>query len=212
MTTSNDLQPVQSAPLTVATPQVTPHHPALDFLKRGRVVIPTAMTLFIVISAYVVWETLVVHSGGPLQGINGISGTGITANIGEAYTWGLPVLGNDTGKDIRFESIKLLGVDGIEVVGISVAVDTPIGTADGYPPNDFPATLNQPSDLVVPAHSGFPGSYILFGVRLPDDTGVGTVDGVRIRYKHGWRTYERDYPYWLRMITPEVREREGLFP
>jgi hypothetical protein len=121
---------------------------------------------------------------------------------GQSGTWGVSLPRNTTSSAITIESVDLLNPAGLEIVGIGVndpAVDGGIGTAYGFPPAG--ATLAEPMGAVIPPNASA-DLQVLVGVRLVEPGKDGTIDALRVRYRHQGVRYEVLIPDRLRLFTP----------
>ena len=175
-------------------------------LPKRRLIKPAicivALTAIALIAVFV---TRFFLDDGPLNTNGGE--TTMRTEPGALYTWGMPIPDNETGKDIRIESVEPFGIEGDEVVGVTLTRGAHIGVVEGYPPEGYDLELLYPSGVMLPADSGIGFMDALFGVRLKEGAEVGTIEGIRLRYRSGLRTYEAEFPHSLRMMTPEAYEQ-----
>jgi hypothetical protein len=141
------------------------------------------------------------RTGGPLA-----AGASVEVEFplspGRTGTWGMVLAANPTRSSLVIESIDAVDPRGLEVAAIFVndpERDGGVGTLDAFPP---PGSHVRPVEgSLLPASGGeAPFLQVLVGVRLTGTTD-GTIDGLRVRYRHEGALYEAVLPYHLR-VTP----------
>jgi hypothetical protein len=119
---------------------------------------------------------------------------------GRAGTWGVVLPANPTASSITIESIELVDARGLELIGMLISDpdrDGGIGTLDVYPP---PGIHARPVEgAVLPqVGSGDPHRQLLIGCRLTG-TDAGSVEALRVLYRHAGTRYEVELAYGLRV-------------
>jgi len=121
---------------------------------------------------------------------------------GEVGTWGVSLPANPTLSEIVIESVEPVGVKALDVIGVAVITPGPrggIGTAYGFPPEDF--VPRPPEGAVLPAAAG---GYLdaIIGVARADPSADGTIDALRVRYRHDGARYKLMIHESLRVFEP----------
>ena len=149
-------------------------------------------------------------ASGPLQAGQGFH-VSMPAADGEVMRWdpGLPF--NRTDTDIHLRAIELVGVNGLDVVGIVLSTPTlrPDGTClsagnvPGFPPPGTNTDRIEGALLVGESRrtcTNYP--QISVGLRRPVGTATGRVDAVRLRYDQEGRAYELLMPTSIEVHRP----------
>jgi hypothetical protein len=141
------------------------------------------------------------RAGGPLSGI-GRAGVGWPANVGDRFTWAMPLPDNQTTSDITLESIIPDGVTGLDILGVAVS---PAGCevssiSRGYPAPNVPTQDVRGS--VIPARSQPCALQVLVGVARTDP-GKSQIGALRVRYRHAGSSYEDTIPWSLEVTDPD---------
>jgi hypothetical protein len=120
--------------------------------------------------------------------------------IGRAGTWGIILPTNPTMSDITIESIEAVDARGLQIVGMLIndpERDGGIGSLDVYPPLGVLARAVE--GAVLPAvGTDPPHRQLLIGVRRTG-TDAGSIEALRVRYRHAGESYEVILPYSLRI-------------
>jgi hypothetical protein len=136
---------------------------------------------------------------GPLVAVSAIT-VEFQLATGQPGTWGVALPPNPTLSPITIESIEAVGTRGIRIVGMLISdpkLDGGIGTLDAYPPPGVRADSVQ-GVVLPPIGSESPHRQLLVGVRLTG-TDKGSIEALRIRYRHAGTTYESTLPFRLRL-------------
>jgi hypothetical protein len=139
------------------------------------------------------------RSDGPLA-----SGSSLAVEFplrpGQTGTWGTVLPANPTASSIVIESIDAVDPRGLEIVAILVndpVQDGGVGTLDAFPPPGTHTRAAAGSSL-PPSGSRAPYLQVLVGVRLTGATD-GTIEALRVHYRHDGNVYEALLPYRLRV-------------
>jgi hypothetical protein len=130
---------------------------------------------------------------------------------GEVIRWdpGLPF--NRTDADIHLRAIELVGVNGLEIVGILLATPTvqpdgsclSSGNARGFPPSGTSTDRIDGAVLVAaPRRTCTNYPQISIGLRRPVGTATGSVTAVRLRYEQNGQAYELLMPTSIEVHRP----------
>jgi hypothetical protein len=122
---------------------------------------------------------------------------------GQTGTWGTVLPANPTPTSVMIESINAVDPRGLEIVGVLVndpQRDGGVGTLDVFPP---PGSLGRAVEGARVAPSGAEAPYlqVLVGVRLTG-AGDGTIEALRVQYRHDGTLYEVVLPHRLRVTSP----------
>lgn len=134
-------------------------------------------------------------TNGPLRSVNTISVHSPLA-ADQTATWGEILPQNPTDTPIKIEAIDPINPRGLDVVGIRTNnpdVEGGMGFTRTFPPPGM--TLGPVAGAILsPSTSASLNLQILIGVRLSTSSTDGTIDGRRVRYELGGRTYELVVP------------------
>jgi len=148
----------------------------------------------------VVAASVASRGPGPLDAPSEVS-VELPLRSGQIATWGSVLPGNSTVSDITIDSVELVNVEGVEVLGVVLSdpdVDGGIGTAEGFPPQG--ANLRQANGAALKPAGGSPSHLqVLVGVRL-SGAAEGSIEAIRVRYRHEGSEYELVLPYRLRVV------------
>ena len=174
--------------------------------STAAVVLVTAVAVWLIVRA-------TAPAGGPLRSAPA-HGWATTHPVGEPFTDGLEILKFPGAHDAAvLESVELIGADGLEVVGVSLAgPDRRFGSImhlDGYPPRDPDLSDVRPSDTAMtPDEVGW---QLLLGIQATEP-GYLTREGLRITYSIDGQTYEREYAAHLAVCTSQKYWQDGECP
>lgn len=126
------------------------------------------------------------------------------APAGQVWTWGIILPENVTSDPLVIESVELESVANVKIGG--VLADDPmrsggIGIVPGFPAPDH---AGAPATSYTVAANGAAGSILQLQVAVTKaEPGVGTIGGLRIRYRSQGGLYEDRLPISLRIVQPD---------
>lgn len=140
--------------------------------------------------------------GGPLAR-GGAYRDGIPLPFEEVATWGFVIPDNLTVSEIVVLAVEPVDPVGVEVLGVLAHhpdTEGAVGQHYGFPPSGVEAFA--PGGAVLPP-AGTPLAHleVLVGVRLTDRS-HGSIDAVRVRYRHNGIEYADTLPYSLWVFVP----------
>jgi hypothetical protein len=139
------------------------------------------------------------RTDGPLTATSAIT-VEFTLATGRVGTWGVVLPTNPTISLIRIESIEAVHARGVAIVGMMIndpERDGGIGTHDVFPP---PGVHGRAVDGAVLPAMGADAVHrqLLIGVHLTGRD-EGSIEALRVRYRHAATSYELVLPYSLRL-------------
>ena len=154
--------------------------------------------------------------GGPLRAPNP-HGWSTSNSVGDVFTDGMEVLHLEGNREAVIEDVRLVGDDGLELVGAKVAgQDRAIGfiqyNADFPPVNDpdlgDPVLIDAIGATVTPYSGGW---ELLLGIKATKE-GFLVREGVEIDYRVGGEEYTVFREAWLGVCTSPRYEVDGDCP
>ena len=143
-------------------------------------------------------------TGGPLAQADAFAAR-VPLASGEVLTWGTVLPPNQSTGEIVIESIQMVGVAGLEVLGIYVNVpelDGAVGAEYGFEPAKWNARSPAGATLSAPGSGQDHHIQVLVGVRRTSSA-EGSIDAIRIRYRQDSQTYEDILPFSLTVFVSQ---------
>ena len=149
------------------------------------------------------------RTAGPLRGGDGFH-VSMPAADEEVFRWDAGLPWNPTESDIRLESVDLINVRGLEVLGIVLSYPTQAngvcvsaGDDKGFPPAG--KITDRIEGVVLPRAAdrtctNYP--TIVVGLRLLASTPKGEIEAVRVRYEYVGVVYELVLPSSVDLHRP----------
>lgn len=179
--------------------------------SRARLGVPLVVAALLVVAGLAARQAGLGgrSSDGPLPLLDG-AGIEIHAAAGSTASWGMGLPLVPAG-DVVLEAIEPVSVRGVEVLATAVCRWSGIPDAEGiyndcapvasltWPPPDV--VLQPVAGTVLPTH-GMSFVSMVIGVRVASPGDGAGIEGVRIVYTSGGRTYEVVEPWSLEIAAP----------
>lgn len=136
---------------------------------------------------------------------------GAVTDVGEPFSFGSVVSPTEAeaGEPITVESVTLVGVKGLTLIGVAANGSrrevSMIGAVPGFPPLQLSQDPLPLPGAVVPAPTGV---ALTFGVRR-DLPGRGYATGFQVRYKVGKTSHSQTFPFGIAVCAVPGFVRES---